>query len=234
MIGRVSKFTLIESPVVTWLKTSVFTLIELLVVIAIIGILASMLLPALQMAKKSAKKIVCTNRMKQLHSGHMMYTHDYDGWLCGSRLNGYWRLSISRYLGENDYRADNWNDLEDLVAEKKVYTCPSLAVPSTDGRVSGIGYNYKYMGYLDTDPLVKLIQIPQPSSTILLGDTNDDPAANVWNHYNLYTPGTLSSWGFIMISRHLKGLNMNFADGHMEWHPVNYYKENSTLYEREK
>jgi len=85
-----------------------FTLIELLVVISIIAILASLLLPAIGMARSSARSLSCLSNLRQTGMGIIGYAGEHDGappppiqrfdlhW--GHYGDGNWCVQVARYL----------------------------------------------------------------------------------------------------------------------------------------
>ena len=99
-----------------------FTLIELLVVIAIIGILASMLLPALGKAKVRAKQTKCVSNLKQAGLALGMYVHDFNDRLPGLLWSGQ----------DADYTSGSTNSLIYYIATYLGLPAPSATSQKAD------------------------------------------------------------------------------------------------------
>jgi prepilin-type N-terminal cleavage/methylation domain-containing protein len=132
-----------------------FTLVELLVVIAIIGVLVALLLPAVQAARESARRMSCSNKLKQValathnfHDTYLSLPYATRTRLPGEALDTYTTgfIQILPFL-EGDAIARRWdpklarNNATDsdgdgfsnaTLQQMKIptYTCPTMTPPS--------------------------------------------------------------------------------------------------------
>ncbi len=130
------------------MRRKAFTLVELLVVIAIIGILIALLLPAVQAARAAARRMSCTNNLKQVGLGLHMYHDTFQTLPAGWRgfdpssgqshwfgLPGWaWSASILPYMEQTALQdnlvhfehpiTDPLND-QARVAEISMFRCPT-------------------------------------------------------------------------------------------------------------
>ncbi len=104
------------------MKKTKFTLIELLVVIAIIAILAAMLLPALSNARNMAKRITCTNNVKQIILTFTMYSNDNNS---NYPPRGYWANPYSCFSNVNTFFTLS-NYAADYCSNYKLWFCPAV------------------------------------------------------------------------------------------------------------
>jgi len=85
-------------------RRSAFTLVELLVVIAIIGILISLLLPAVQQVRSAARWTACKNNLKQMAVATLNYQAAFQEFPPGCNLNtgASWQAYILPYLEQQN------------------------------------------------------------------------------------------------------------------------------------
>lgn len=191
-----------------------FTLIELLVVIAIIAILASMLLPALGLAKERAKRTQCLNNIRQQGLGLTIYAGEHSDYL-PIRSGFAYALSPDNKQPKTDAQAIEY--LEGLgklypnyIKETRVFYCPSCRWENlsydgpygwkknfplhTTGGVNGINNSYVYL--FNSDPL-------KPSRVSEIGQ-----GALTTDFYFLGTGDVI----------HKTEYNVSYADGHGAWY----------------
>ncbi|MDR1492418.1 MAG: DUF1559 domain-containing protein, partial [Planctomycetaceae bacterium] len=108
------------------LKTYGFTLVELLVVIAIIGVLIALLLPAVQAAREAARRMQCSNQLKQLSLALHTYHDAYKAFPAGN----------SRFCRPNTTTA--WNGYTPFLSLMPFYEQQALYDEATTGGNSGV------------------------------------------------------------------------------------------------
>ena len=132
-----------------WIQTARvrkgFTLVELLVVIAIIDILVALLLPAVQAAREAARRMSCSNNMKQIalahhtyHDTHKVFTYGWDNrgrpWsaniLPQLEQQPLYDTLLPHESGPGNWDADGSPNETAAGTLLSMYRCPSMPMPN--------------------------------------------------------------------------------------------------------
>ena len=220
-----------------WLRRA-FTLIEMLVVIAIIGILAGMLLPALNRTRHLAREKGCVSNLRQVYVALKLYADQHDGWFPVERTehnphDGLLRaLSVSpsdlmmraMYCPEGDL-------MEQSARNTTRYTPKgqSDSVIDTPGNNAAGNIGYIYWSFLANKPGWRNVSqfwprlLHQSGSTPLKPGVKPAEITDTWLVSDWFRQGA----PFPHTRNHAQGLNVLYLDGHVRLvlgSPKNSYK----------
>lgn len=225
-----------------------FTLIELLVVIAIIGVLAALLLPALERSKSRGQAIACMNNHRQLLLAWILYSSDNNGWLAynrGGALNGSYAPTSDPNWVNNimdwELSTDNTNlafPYNSLLGYYCSYSCSVFHCPA-DHAVSTVQQGAGWVNRVRSISMNAMVG--NPGSLLVSGNNVNNPdfeqfltESDFKDTSSIYVfldehPDSINDGYFIAVpntnewvdlpgSYHNGGGSFSFADGHTEIH----------------
>ncbi len=183
-------------------------MVELLVVIAIMGILASMLLPAVHKSREKGNQSECVNNIRQLGMALLLYASDHNS-------------VFPLYSDAGVYWYDD--PLDSYLDDRSVLECPSFKKYDPDDfRTQAYGINCHIAslpnGFMCNER-AKLNRIKAPSKCMLIADSGAMPGSNIDGYYIIYNVSWFGfTFDYLPGDRHNGGANIFFCDGHVKWH----------------
>ena len=220
------------------LRLAGFTLIELLVVIAIIAILASMLLPAIAMVRKSAQTSVCSSNQRQLMLAVNAYANEHDGLLPyafapltvgGSNVYYQHTDRLGQYL---EIESIGSGAIDDPTRTKGPWRVLKCQANTQNPHALSYGLNRRFCG--DTTVGVAstesagIYRLNRISDIVISADNSGDGRMYFYNPVILFGYGDSSmppAWSpveaqfTLPVTRHRNGTVVGFADCHARWSP---------------
>jgi len=211
-------------------KSAAFTLIELLVVIAIIGILAAMLLPALNKAREKANAANCVSNMHQWAIAIQMYCDEWTEYYpfdgnntspCHPDNKWAWYNVLTPYIGKPTLC--DWYSSGEVPwpgGRKSMFVCPSATLKNVKPTPTTPIFWYGLSTCLHKGGATTIgfrrDRMVAPAQTIIFCEVAEDNFGETNGRYLTIAPSTPG--GGVAV-RHSGGANFVLGDGHVEWIP---------------